>query len=151
MTITHIHVTAATGFNHPHESYANFKPSVSLTATIEPDEDPLAKAVLLQQTAQNLVMQQKQSILDQIEDDRKRRLRKHGYEEAANDVPQIVLILQREDLEEWRRGNAEASLRDHLRNWQAAHEDEPDRYPAPPTLEQLGVQLSPTEDGEATA
>ncbi|MEQ1862804.1 MAG: hypothetical protein ABMA13_23020 [Chthoniobacteraceae bacterium] len=142
MTITNIHVTAATGFNHPHESYSNFKPSVSLTATCPAYDDPgqAEDAVAaLQKLAHELVMAQKAEILAQIEDSYARKTRATEYEAAAREVPRCVAVLKGEDIEDWRQEEAESSLRGYLAWWTKAHNAEPDLYPAPPTLESLGV------------
>lgn len=67
MTITQITVSASTSFNHPHEQYANFKPGVTLTATInEAHENFVVATKELQHVADNLVAEEKARILGRI-------------------------------------------------------------------------------------
>ena len=61
--VVEITVHAGRTFNHPYESYANFKPGVSLRATISEDEDPQQAAKTLQEQAELLAENQKQQIL----------------------------------------------------------------------------------------
>ena len=61
--ITEITVAAATSFNHPFESYSNFKPSVVLKATVGEGEDVSAAVEALQLQADNLVCEEKARIL----------------------------------------------------------------------------------------
>ena len=78
--ITEITVGAATSFNHPHESYANFKPSLTLKATVEgSNADAFLAARDLQATAQKLVEDEKARILAEIE-------REAQIESAERDV-----------------------------------------------------------------
>lgn len=63
MNIIEITVGAATSFNHPYESYANFKPSVTIKATVEPGQDGAFVARELQRRAAVLVQEEKVRIL----------------------------------------------------------------------------------------
>ncbi len=63
-----ITVTAGRTFNHPHESYSNLRPSVSMTATLDEGEDAIAAARQLQAKAEQLVEDHKQSLLKSLED-----------------------------------------------------------------------------------
>lgn len=64
MNITHIHVTAGRGFNHPYEQYANFKFDLHLQATLEEGEVPKDCIILLQAEAEAAAELHKQRILD---------------------------------------------------------------------------------------
>lgn len=81
MKITHIHVTAARGFNHPHEQYANFKFDLHLQAALEDGEDPAEALALLQQRAEHAAETHKARILDDVE---RLRLIKRGEEMLAH-------------------------------------------------------------------
>jgi hypothetical protein len=63
MQITEITVGASSGFNHPYEEYSNFKPSVTIRATIDPYEDATTAAKVLQMKAEDLVDSEKARIL----------------------------------------------------------------------------------------
>ena len=63
MKLTHIAVTAARGFNHPYEQFANFKFDLHLAANLEPDEDPDAAIIKLQANAEECAEQHKSRIL----------------------------------------------------------------------------------------
>jgi hypothetical protein len=67
MIITEITVTSSTSFNHPGESYANFKPSVTLKASISECEDARKAVLILQGRAHEVVMAEKARILAEIE------------------------------------------------------------------------------------
>ena len=68
MNVTRIVVTAGRTFNHPHESYSNLRPSVSMEATLEPGEDATQAARELQARAEGLVEDHKQGMLRSIEE-----------------------------------------------------------------------------------
>lgn len=68
MKINTITVTAGRTFNHPHEDYSNLRPEVTMTATIEDGEDPHVAVRDLQQRAEGLVEDHKQSLLHSIEE-----------------------------------------------------------------------------------
>lgn len=63
MKIVEITVHAGRTFNHPYEQYANFKPGLSLRATLEDGEDPEAATKALQERAERMAEEQKQQIL----------------------------------------------------------------------------------------
>lgn len=65
--ITEITVGAATSFNHPFESYSNFKPSVVLKATVGESEDVSSAVVALQMLADDMVCEEKARILAALE------------------------------------------------------------------------------------
>ena len=68
MHITNITVTAGRTFNHPHESYSNLRPEVTLTASLDPSDDAVAATRQLQAKAESLVEDHKQSLLRSIEE-----------------------------------------------------------------------------------
>lgn len=68
MQVTKIVVHAGRTFNHPHESYSNLRPSVTLEATLDPGEDPIAATKQLQAQAEQLVEDHKTNLLESIED-----------------------------------------------------------------------------------
>lgn len=68
MKINTITVTAGRTFNHPHEQYSNLRPEVTMTATLDDGEDPHVAARDLQQRAEGLVEDHKQSLLKSIEE-----------------------------------------------------------------------------------
>lgn len=68
MKVTQIVVSAGRTFNHPHEDYSNLKPHISLTATLDEGDDPIATAKGLQQQAEQLVEDHKANLLKSIED-----------------------------------------------------------------------------------
>lgn len=63
MKVVEITVHAGRTFNHPYENYANFKPGVSLRATLSEEDDVEATTKALQLTAEQLAESQKQQIL----------------------------------------------------------------------------------------
>lgn len=68
MKITQITVSAGRTFNHPYESYANFRPEVTMTATL-PDGADADQAVRdLQAKAETLVEQHKRNLLQNVND-----------------------------------------------------------------------------------
>ena len=67
MTIAQITVHASTSFDHPHESFSNFKPGVTLTATLGPEENHQDAVTTLQRYAHDLVAEEKTRILAHIE------------------------------------------------------------------------------------
>lgn len=68
MKITNIKVTAGRTFNHPHEQYSNLRPEVTMEASLEPGEDASESIKHLQQRAEGLVEDHKQSLLKSIEE-----------------------------------------------------------------------------------
>lgn len=68
MKVTEIVVNAGRTFNHPHESYSNLRPSVTLKATIEDGEDFEQAAKELQAKAESLVEDHKQNMLRSLEE-----------------------------------------------------------------------------------
>jgi hypothetical protein len=65
-TVTEITVGASTSFNHPHEDYANFKPSVTLKAQIRGGDFDLI-TMQLQHDAHAMVLREKQRILAELQ------------------------------------------------------------------------------------
>jgi hypothetical protein len=63
MKITEITVHAGRTFNHPFEQYANFKPGLSLRATLSEEDDVEQATKALQLIAEQLAEGQKQQIL----------------------------------------------------------------------------------------
>ncbi|MCA9015903.1 MAG: hypothetical protein KDA77_11280, partial [Planctomycetaceae bacterium] len=66
MKVTKVTVSASSGFNHPYEDYANFRPAVTLEAEIEQDDSWGDVVKYLQGKAEKLVQDQKQEILDDL-------------------------------------------------------------------------------------
>ncbi|MDA8123503.1 MAG: hypothetical protein M0Z38_13185 [Deltaproteobacteria bacterium] len=66
MKITEIVVSAGRTFNHPYEQFSNLRPQVTLKATIEGEDDPLAAAKELQGKAEALVEDHKRSMLQTL-------------------------------------------------------------------------------------
>ncbi|HQT97978.1 MAG TPA: hypothetical protein PK416_08890 [Thermodesulfobacteriota bacterium] len=66
MKITEIVVSAGRTFNHPYEQFSNLRPQVTLKATIEDQDDPLAAAKELQGKAEALVEDHKRSMLQTL-------------------------------------------------------------------------------------
>ena len=102
MKVTQITVSSSTGFNHPYEQFANFKPHVSLTADIEETDNVQHRTRELQAVAEKLVQDQKKLILDQLEWSRKleriadeidsindRRDRSEGEQERLSELQRL--------------------------------------------------------------
>ncbi len=68
MKVTEITVTAGRTFNHPHESYSNLRPSVTMRATLDDSEDASAAAKALQAKAEQLVEDHKANLLESLEE-----------------------------------------------------------------------------------
>lgn len=75
MKIIEIQVSVGTTFNHPHEGYCNYRPGVTLRATLDPGENEREAVKILQGKAETLIEEQKAAIL--------RRL---GAEEEARNI-----------------------------------------------------------------
>lgn len=67
MKITHIKVTAARGFNHPYEQYANFKFDLTLEAVLPDFADAALALIELQNQAEAAAEKHKKRILDDID------------------------------------------------------------------------------------
>lgn len=63
MKIIEIIAGAQAGFNHPHESYANFRPSLTLKALVEDGDDDAEAIARLQKRAQDACDAEKARIL----------------------------------------------------------------------------------------
>jgi len=66
MQITEIVVHAGRTVNHPLESYSNLKPSLSLKATLGPDDDVIACLKQLQAQAETLIEEHKHRMIADI-------------------------------------------------------------------------------------
>lgn len=66
MQVTEVIVTAGRVVNHPLESYANLRPEVTLKATLDPGEDVHAATKQLQATAEGLVEDHKNNLINDI-------------------------------------------------------------------------------------
>lgn len=66
MQIKTITVTAGRVFNHPHESYSNLRPEVSMTAALADGEDATQAVQELQARAEQLVEDHKRGLLTSI-------------------------------------------------------------------------------------
>jgi predicted nucleic acid-binding Zn-ribbon protein len=64
-----IEITASSGtsFNHPYESYSNFKPSITLKAVVGEHEDPIYCIQNLQRQAHDFVTAEKDRIMMELE------------------------------------------------------------------------------------
>jgi hypothetical protein len=78
-TITKVIVSASTCFNHPHETYANFKPGVTLEAVLSEGDDYYTLVKELQDRAETLVQSHKDAILEDLE-------RLNAIEQARTDL-----------------------------------------------------------------
>lgn len=67
MKITEVTVSASQSFNHPYESYANFKPGVTIRAEVQEGEDSDGVIKQLQAKAEGLVQDHKVHLLATIE------------------------------------------------------------------------------------
>lgn len=81
MQIDKIVVSAGRTFNHPFENYSNLKPSVTLSATLEPGDDADACIKQLQAKAEAVVEQHKALLLAEI---KRLRATQQAMEEIAN-------------------------------------------------------------------
>ncbi len=63
MKITEITISAGQIFPHPYEQFANFRPQVTLKATIGPDENIIGVSRELMARAEGLVREQRDLIL----------------------------------------------------------------------------------------
>jgi hypothetical protein len=66
MKITEITISAGQTFNHPYESYSNFRPQITLKATVGPEDDPIGVARELQARAEFLVREHRELIIKQL-------------------------------------------------------------------------------------
>lgn len=96
MKITSIKVSAARGFNHPHESYANFRFEIHQEVVIEEGDDPQAVLAALQEQTEIAAEAHKKRILSDIE---RLRLIQQGEEQLkrlkarqkqTDDTPQEI-------------------------------------------------------------
>lgn len=67
MHVTEISVTAGRTFSHPHESYSNLRPSVTMKASLEDGEDVRHATQLLQAKCERLVEDHKTMLLDSLD------------------------------------------------------------------------------------
>lgn len=86
MQIIEITVGAHTGFNHPYEQYSNFKPSVTLKATLSPHEDATTATKVLQLKAQDLVDSEKARILASLKLEQETERAEHRVDHRARVV-----------------------------------------------------------------
>jgi hypothetical protein len=68
MKVTEITVTAGRTFNHPHESYSNLRPSVTMKATLDDGEHTDSAIKALQAKAEQLVEDHKANLLSSLEE-----------------------------------------------------------------------------------
>lgn len=66
MRITEITVSAGRVVSHPTESYANLRPQVTLKASLDDSDDPIAATKELQAKAEQLVEDHKNQLVDDI-------------------------------------------------------------------------------------
>lgn len=65
LEVTEVIVSAGRTFNHPFESYSNFRPNVTIKAAVVKGEKIEDKIFALQQNAERIVENHKQRILDE--------------------------------------------------------------------------------------
>jgi hypothetical protein len=82
MQVTEITAYASAGFNHPYERFANFKPGVTLKATVAEGENVWEATRRLQTLAESLVQAEKKAILERLDEDSENRESEDG--EGAN-------------------------------------------------------------------
>lgn len=85
MKITEIQASCGVTFSHPHESFSNFRPSITLKATISEGEDPMLEALSLELKALVLVEGQKRHILSSIQKEEEERNQKEQEERKQRD------------------------------------------------------------------
>ena len=68
MQVTEIVVNAGRTFNHPYEDYSNLRPSVTLKATLNKNDDPDKAVQELQAKAEKLVEDHKQNMLESLDE-----------------------------------------------------------------------------------
>lgn len=66
--ITEVIVNAGRTFNHPHESYSNLRPSVTVKADVLDGEDWQAVAKELQAKAESMIEDHKRNMLNSLEE-----------------------------------------------------------------------------------
>lgn len=67
MKITHLRVSAARGFNHPYEQFANFRFEIHQEAELQEGDDPPTELRKLQQETEQIAEMHKKRILDDLE------------------------------------------------------------------------------------
>ena len=82
MKITEVTVNAGRTFNNPYEQYANLRPSVTLKATLDADEDPIAATKALQVQAETLVEDHKTRLLVDLD-------KLHSYTDRTRDISRL--------------------------------------------------------------
>lgn len=102
MKITNITVHAERCFNHPYESYSNLRPHVSLSASIEESDDPIAAAKELQHHAETLVEDHKRAMLKSIEELEQMRRSQAELQELGR-----LMSRQQQRIDELRRQHPE--------------------------------------------
>jgi hypothetical protein len=105
MKITEIVVAAGRTFNHPHETYSNLRPMVTLKATVEDGDDATVATRQLQQQAEGLVEDHKQQLLRSLEE-------LHQMTERQSEVRGLQVELDRAQrrLEEIRKENPSLTI-----------------------------------------
>ncbi len=68
LKVTQVSVMAARTFNHPHEAYSNFRPSVTMTAELLQGQKAEEVLYDLQQAAERIIENHKQRILLECKD-----------------------------------------------------------------------------------
>ncbi len=76
--VIEIQVHASTGFNHPYESYANFKPGVTLRATLTEGTNVFEEARKLQSLAESLVQVEKKETLIRLKAENDARVKEYS-------------------------------------------------------------------------
>lgn len=80
MKVTQVEVSAGRTFNHPYESYSNYRPSVTLTATLDDSEDVAEATRKLQAQAEALAEEQKQQQLKACTEEFNKKYHEQGQE-----------------------------------------------------------------------
>ena len=94
MKIVEITVSSGTTFNHPHEQYCNFRPSITLKASVV-EENIIASIIGLQETADKLVRDHRKAILDRIARGREVEHTEYELERLQHDMKEIGLALDK--------------------------------------------------------
>jgi hypothetical protein len=103
MKITHITVSAARTFNHPYEEYANFKPGLNITVSLDEDDEKLKFEHIreLQRMAEQLMEEYKLKILNELKMMERRQIilnnLNHLETIIRNDQMDIAKLLKEEE------------------------------------------------------
>jgi hypothetical protein len=116
--VTEITVSAGTSFNHPFESYSNFKPAVTIKVAVASDEDPKPIIERYQQRAHDLVLAEKSRILRALEQE-------HYREEAEQTLARAELQLKgaRQNIAAYNAKKEDEAVDDETKAYYASEAD----------------------------